>query len=342
MPVLPAERPVPMSQNPSKTSNIVEKAYRGLAERLFERASAACDRLEKDDPEALHDFRVALRRLRTHLSTHRDHFGKHHANEFRKRLSDLVAATNTSRDQEVQRDWIEQQMKLDDVSSIQRDGLELMLTQFYANGQSGNGRNELEPIRQRFAEIGKKFKKRRWSLPDPARAKDAPGRSVTTVTKTAILKLAGKLRKQLAAVNSIDAVKATHRARLAVKRLRYILEPLDSVTADVSEIIDHLKEMQDTLGAIRDLQILHLQIALATGVADELREESASEPVDAELAAAVPQPRTLGTDERKALDAALDHVRLEARKELSGLQKRWLDGKAESMVKRIEKTAAAF
>jgi hypothetical protein len=100
--------------------------------------------------------------------------------------------------------------------------------------------------------------------------------------------------------------------------------------------------MQDTLGAIRDLQILHLQIALATGVADELREESASEPVDAELAAAVPQPRTLGTDERKALDAALDHVRLEARKELSGLQKRWLDGKAESMVKRIEKTAAAF
>jgi CHAD domain-containing protein len=327
-----------MSQNPSKTSDIVEKAYRGLAERLFEKASAACDRLETDDPEALHDFRVALRRLRTHLSTHRDHLGKHDANEFRKRLTALVAATNTSRDQEVQREWIQRRLEGDEVEGIERDGLELVLTRFSTNGDS---MSELDPIRQHFADIGKKFHKRRWSLPDYARLKDAPDRSVRAVTKAAVLKLAAKLRKQIAAIDSVDSVKATHQARLAVKRLRYILEPLDNVTPGASEVIDELKRMQDTLGAIRDMQILHLQIALAAGVADELGDEHSGNPLDAGTATASPPP-ALDNVERKALDAAMDHVRVEAQKDFKVLQERWLDDKAAPLLKRVEKLVATL
>ena len=327
-----------MSQNPSKTSDIVEKAYRGLAERLFEKASAACDRLETDDPEALHDFRVALRRLRTHLSTHRDHLGKHHANEFRKRLSALVAATNTSRDQEVQREWIQRRLEDSQLEGIERDGLELVLTRFSTNG---NSTNELEPIRQHFADIGKKFQKRRWSLPEHTRSKDTPNRGVGAVTKAAILKLAAKLRKQVAAIDSVDSVKATHQARLAVKRLRYILEPLENVTPGAAEVIDELKGMQDTLGAIRDLQILHLQIALAAGVADELGDESLEGPLGA-VPAIVPSPPALDDAERKALDAALDHVRVAAQKEFKVLQERWLDNKAAPLLKHIEKLVATL
>ena len=281
---------------------------------------------------------MALRRLRTHLSTHRDHLGKRDANEFRKRLTALVAATNTSRDQEVQREWIQHRLEGNEVEGIERDGLELVLTRFSANG---NSTSELEPIRQHFADIGKKFKKRRWSLPEHTRSKDTPDRSVGAVTKAAILKLAAKLRKQIDAIDSVDSVKATHQARLAVKRLRYILEPLDNVTPGASEVIDELKQMQDTLGAIRDMQILHLQIALAAGVADELVDESL-QTLPGAGPATVPSPPALEDAERKALDAALDHVRVEAQKEFEVLQERWLDNKAAPLLKRIEKLVATL
>ena len=141
----------------SHTKDSVTKAYDGLAERLFDKATAACARLDKDDAEALHDFRVALRRLRTHLETHKEYLGRNRANRMRRSLSELVSATNTSRDFEVQREWIEQQMRGERVSQIQREGLKLILTEFYGNGQNGTSRSELEPIKSRFAKIGDTF-----------------------------------------------------------------------------------------------------------------------------------------------------------------------------------------
>ena len=328
-----------MSQNLSKNANTVEQAYHGLARLLFDKASAACDRLDSDDPEALHDFRVALRRLRTHLSTHRDHLGRRAAKQFQRRLSALVASTNTSRDQDVQREWIQRHLATTDVAGTERDGLNLMLTRFCANG---NGTSDLEPIRQDFYEIGRQFTKRHWSLPERAQVKGSPAATVTRVTKSAIVRLTAKIRKQIDAIESVDSVSATHRLRLAVKRLRYILEPLNRVTPGASNAIDELKPMQDTLGAIRDLQILHLQIALAAGVADELGEETPEKLPGADAAAPASSPPKLDDAEREALDAALDHVRVEAEREFKVLQERWLDTKAAPLLKRIEKLVSTL
>ncbi len=142
-----------MRKTKSKSGDRVAEAYHGLAQSLFDKASAACERLGKEDDEALHDFRVALRRLRTHLETHRDHLGKRRANKLRKRLSELVAATNLTRDYEVQRDWIERQIRSHTVSPSQREGLGLILTEFCGNGENGANRTDLAPIRKHFAEI---------------------------------------------------------------------------------------------------------------------------------------------------------------------------------------------
>ncbi len=329
-----------MSQNKNKSRDPVAEAYHGLAGSLFDKASAACHRLGKDDDEALHDFRVALRRLRTHLETHRDHLGKRRANKLRKRLSALVSATNLSRDYEVQRDWIERQIRSDTVSPIQREGLGLILAEFCVNGQNGAKRVDLAPIRKRFAKIGERFRQRRWFVPERGGSRDAPLRSISGVTQAALREHSAKLRGQLNEIDSVDSVRATHRARLAVKRLRYILEPLSKAIPDAREVIAELKAMQDTLGALRDLQILQMQIALAAGFGSPVEELS----TDATPTSPLPlsQATILEDQARKTLKAGLDYMRFEAQREFNGFRKCWLDGRAESLVQRIEHIADAL
>ncbi len=342
-----------MSQTKSKSGDPVAEAYRGLARSLFDKASAACHRLGREDDEALHDFRVALRRLRTHLETHRDHIGKRRANKLRKRLSELVSATNLSRDYEVQRDWLERQIHSDTVSPSQREGLGLILTEICGNGENGANLTDLAPIRQHFAEIGERFRKRRWSVPEhDGGSQDAPIPSVSAVTQAALRKHAAKLRGQLNELDSVDSVRATHRARLAVKRLRYILEPLSKAIPDARDVIVELKAMQDTLGALRDLQILQMQIALAAGFEGWVGELSADESPAFEAMATPTSPPSpspspsqtpvLEDQARKTLEAGLDHMRFEAQREFNGFRECWLDGRAESLVQRIEHIADAL
>ncbi len=343
-----------MSQTKSKSGDPVAEAYQGLAQSLFDKASAACHRLEKEDDEALHDFRVALRRLRTHLETHRDHLGKRRANKLRKRLSKLVSATNLNRDYEVQRDWLERQIRSDTVSPSQRAGLGLILTEFCGNGQNGAKPMDLAPIRKHFAAIGERFRKRRWSVPEHGGSQDAPIQSVSVVTQAALREHAAKLRRQLNEIDSVDSVRATHRARLAVKRLRYILEPLSKTIPDARYVIVELKAMQETLGALRDLQILQMQIALAAGFGGRVGELSVDESPASEPMATPRSPTSTSTSPspsqtpaledqaRKTLEAGLDHMRFEAQREFNGFKERWLDGRAESLVQRIEHIADAL
>jgi CHAD domain-containing protein len=286
--------------------------------------------------------------LRTHLATHRDHFGKRRADKLRKRLGELVSATNLSRDYEVQRDWIERQIHSDTLSPSQREGLGLILTEFCGNGPNGANLMDPAPIRQHFAEIGERFRKRRWSVPEHGGSQDAPIQSVSVVTQAALREHAAKLRGQLNEIDSVDSVRATHRARLAVKRLRYILEPLSKAIPEARDVIVELKAMQDTLGALRDLQILQMQIALAAGFEGWVGEPSADEfPAFEAMAtpASSPSPSqttVLEDQARKALEAGLDYMRFEAQREFNGLRERWLDGRAESLVQRIEHIADAL
>ncbi|MCU0627085.1 MAG: CHAD domain-containing protein, partial [Gemmatimonadaceae bacterium] len=69
-----ALRPVPVMSLPDASSLLVmpaRRAPRAIALALVDDADAAMQRLVAGtDPEALHDFRVALRRLRSLLRAH--------------------------------------------------------------------------------------------------------------------------------------------------------------------------------------------------------------------------------------------------------------------------------
>jgi CHAD domain-containing protein len=317
----------------------VAKAYNGVAERLARKAWAACERFDTEDGDALHDFRVTVRRLRTHLATLSGQFGGERAKRLRKQLSDLVVATNTSRDYEIQRRWLEHQLHSGRISPLQREGLQLILNEIRP---AGEGQAELEPIKQGFAKLDKKLRKRHWSV--RAGGKRMSDDSVAAATRAALRKHSAKLRTQLAEMQSVDSVEATHRARLATKRLRYILEPLAAAVPGVREVLSELKAMQERLGELRDRQILAKRVPGAAQTAATLEHYPVEETGggDAPTATTTAPRLALHTHARKALEAGLDHVRREASYHFAVVQDRWLGDNAARLLGRIEDIAAAL
>jgi CHAD domain-containing protein len=72
-----------------------------LRELDTELADAIPRVVESSDDEAIHDLRVAIRRLRTMLKMSRPLFGRWHADVVRKAFADVMRATGELRDEEV-------------------------------------------------------------------------------------------------------------------------------------------------------------------------------------------------------------------------------------------------
>ena len=87
-----------------------EETVRILALSFLEEANDGAKRMEEgEDPEALHDFRVGLRRLRSCLRAYRSHLKGSVSKKLRNRLKTLASSTNQARDTEVQIAWLEPQ-----------------------------------------------------------------------------------------------------------------------------------------------------------------------------------------------------------------------------------------
>ncbi|MBX6421399.1 MAG: CHAD domain-containing protein, partial [Nevskia sp.] len=85
---------------------------RRLLGRWLARAQAAVARLGADrDGEALHDFRVALRRLRTAARAYGELAAELVPDKPRRKLKRLAADTNATRDAEVFAAWLQAQRK---------------------------------------------------------------------------------------------------------------------------------------------------------------------------------------------------------------------------------------
>src|SRR5215470_20083008 len=84
----------------------VQEGVRLRALELLEAARSERARLDSPrDVEAVHDFRVALRRLRSLLKAHRPHLGKK-VEKLRKELGAVAETTGQARDAEVQLEWL--------------------------------------------------------------------------------------------------------------------------------------------------------------------------------------------------------------------------------------------
>lgn len=230
----------------------VRPGVRTIALNRLDEALAARERLVQGrDDEALHDFRVALRRLRSVLRAYRPWFDDTVTGTDRHKLRDLARATGAARDIEVQSGWLA--------------GAEL-------KGPAADGahtlRDELEEARKKADRNALRAAHRFPALADHMRGRFErytgrieAGRPVILVSTAAVTEklareLSDDLEAHLDALRTDDDPKVGHRARIEGKRLRYLIEPFADEAVAAPAAIEILKRLQDDLGELHDLDVL--------------------------------------------------------------------------------------
>ena len=253
-------------------------AYSGavhIARFYLEQAEEAARRLEKKgDTEALHDFRVNLRRLRSNLQAYAPYLATAVSLKRQRKIRKLAASTGRGRDAEVHLAWLENRqldVTLDEAPGLQvlRDGLEKRLEDGYGRGVSHAPR--------KFRKLDRRLQRRLDALETAASASGLDeGVRFGTAVERALPEYASQLDVQLSRVHTPADEAEAHRARIRAKRLRYLLEPVADDLDGVDDLLTALKGLQDLLGDLRDAQLL------SGSVADLLARVRADGPPDAE------------------------------------------------------------
>ena len=222
-------------------------AVRRIAQGYLADATRALDRLgDRKDGEALHDFRVAIRRLRSLLRAYRRWVPRAGAGKVRLRLRDLGAATNAGRDAEVQITWLEAQRGT--LARGERTGLNWILRRLRMVKRESYSAARRQ-VRQEFGRTAELLGRRLGEL----------GNQSPPLRETFGLLLrrqAADLETRLAAIRDAEDEKRAHQARISAKRLRYLLEPLRRESEGVRQLVDHMKALQDLLGELHDAHVL--------------------------------------------------------------------------------------
>lgn len=217
-----------------------------IAREQLKRCAAAASKLSVDDAESLHVFRVGLRRLLTHLKACR------RAGKGLKRLRKVFKTTGPWRDAQVKYDWL--------MEYARRSGEEWSLEPLLLELEEAQGQGRTEAIERIKESFGKAARRLRGRLPKgSARVKAKELRPV-------LRRRAKEAARRLEAVKSPGDVKRLHRARIAVKKLRYTLEAFSRYARATAG----LRDLQTLLGELNDRDMIAgmLHAASEGGVAD--------------------------------------------------------------------------
>ena len=236
-----------------------EEAARLIALAFLKEAGEARHRLtNSQDSEALHDFRVAVRRLRSSLRAFRPHLGDSLPKKLRRRLRDLTAATNAARDAEVMLAQArEQSPGLNEGEEGRIGALARRLQERKTEALQRVHPEVLAPFDDLSPRLQKRLSRFETIVHLDRRARHDP---FGKVIGELIHREAGNLRDRLAAVHDRKDFAEAHRARIAAKRLRYLLEPLTRRRKRAKVLVESLKSLQDLLGEIHDGQVLANEI----------------------------------------------------------------------------------
>lgn len=241
-----------------------EETSRHLCLGLLQEAAEALSRLDQaEDEEALHDFRVALRRLRSLIGAYRPYLKGSVRKKFRKRLKELAASTNAARDREVQLAWLSDAVGRVDPHAER--GARFLLERL---SSVETATPVAEELRERFSGLHRSLEK---SLSRLRLRLDEDGPSFLSATGSLIAEKANVLEDSLRRVGSPEDGPTLHRCRIEAKRLRYLLEPLQSGVSGVRALVGEMKALQDLLGDLQDARVL------AQTISDELERAAVEE-----------------------------------------------------------------
>jgi len=232
-----------------------------LTTTFLDDAAAACARLEtRADEHALHDFRVALRRLRSTLRAYRDYTNRWLPRKLRRRARKLSRATNVARDSEVQADWLRSVRVR--IRPHERPGYQWLLGTL-------DGRVRVAYQEMRAADIPGHFRKfdaklRRRLAGDARQTGSEP---FGCALEKRLREAGAELDAHLQRIGSHADEAEAHQARIAAKRLRYLLEPASEALPRGAAAVRELKQLQDLLGEIHDTQVMEQTLVYLVQVA---------------------------------------------------------------------------
>lgn len=200
-----------------------------------------------DEPEALHDFRVALRRLRSCLKAYRDYPECRVGKKRLKSIKALARTTNPPRDSEVMLQWV--QGKHDVLDGDARQVLERWETRLQQETEQGYA-DAIAVIRKRFPSLYRKLKRKLKKM-----RRRASSRQYGEETLVLLAKLDRELVAQLHQAQHSDKPETLHRARIIGKQVRYLITPLEDDSERVKTAVSECKQFQDLLGDINDAHV---------------------------------------------------------------------------------------
>ena len=255
-----------------------DEASRLLALTYLDEAAVAESRLADPlDTEALHDFRVGLRRLRSCTRAYRTELQGSVSKRMRRRLRKLTLATNAGRDAEVHLGWLRNQAGR--LGPEHTEGLAWLIGRLEGRRSETLETVTLDVGRQ-FKKVAARFRPRLGILRiEVGRGRGSARPTFRQATAELIRRHAAELGEYLKAVRTQEHMKEAHQARIAAKRLRYLLEPLVRRAAGTKGLTTQLKGLQDVLGQLHDMHVMSEEIASSLTA---LPQRSAQRPSGAE------------------------------------------------------------
>jgi CHAD domain-containing protein len=237
-----------------------QESSRLLALSYLSQIDRARDRL--DDPldrEALHDFRVGVRRLRSVIRAYRTELEGSVTGKMRRRLKDLARATNDGRDVEVQLTWLGRQA--DRLAPEDGRGFFWFAGRLEDRKQAKHD-HAIADVARRYEKLAIKLRKALGVLRielDVGQGQRAM--TFREATGALVHRQVARVREDLGRIRDSSDADQVHRTRISLKRLRYLLEPIARRQRRASALVRRFKEAQDLLGEHHDMHVLSSTIA---------------------------------------------------------------------------------
>ena len=244
-----------MATSSPPVTDPAKRAARLVALGLLRDVVAARDRLDDpSDEKALHDFRVAMRRLRTWLRAFRPVLRDTLSGKVVRRLGDVADATGASRDLEVRMEWVDRVRR--QMHGEERKGA----TWFIRRLRQEKTTCDAELRRVLDGKFDKTIRRVDKALSRyEARVEGEP--AYEEVARDIVTQHLDAMSSAMHGVSSISDRAQAHAARIAAKRLRYVLELVTPSDSDQARALVALKDLQDRLGDLHDAQILGSDLA---------------------------------------------------------------------------------
>jgi CHAD domain-containing protein len=245
-----------VTRRPYPPIELAKRGARLAALELAHDLRVIRDRL--DDPgdrEALHDFRVALRRLRSWLRAFRPVLRDTLRPKIERRLKRLAAETAASRDLEVHIRWVRRERRT--LRGPSRAGATWLLRRLERDKISRDGKLR-RALDDRFARATERVEA---ALLHFQASVHHDGPSYATVAGELVTRHTAALVDAMKKLSKSSDRLEVHTARIAAKRLRYLLEVLGPHQLPFAGAIEALKKVQSDLGEIHDAQVFGSEIA---------------------------------------------------------------------------------